>query len=1172
MHSENRNRRRNRSLKVRGNKKEKVKNAFSRKNTTIGRLAEEWGYSRDTLSRFFNGHSVDRTTFEEICSELGLDWQDVADVEEPEIRQDWGTAPDVLSLVGRDRELHTLKQWITTDRCRLVSILGMGGLGKTSLGTLAAKTFVHDFQYVIWRSLLNRPPLEQILLSLIQFVSNEKESKLPETSDAQLELLLHYLKEHRCLIVIDNLERILEGEFPHVVYRSGYEEYGQFLKVVGQTAHQSCFLLTSREEPQELSQLEQLESVRTLNLGGLPALEARNIFTTIGSFSIKLNDEWNKLVAFYNGNPLALTFVARHIKEVFFSSITAFLEAEKHLFPDIWQLINEHFERLTEEEKELLFWLAVVSEPMSSTDLKANILIRARKDAVESTLKLLARRIPLEKQEADRTFSLQPMLIEFMLEKLVQQACEELLDKNMALLKSHALLKAEAKEYVRETQTRLIVKAIIERLSPRFSSNEVLAAYLQDVLSSLRDRSKHQAGYAPGNIINLLCCLNNTNSKITLRGADFSRLYIREAYLQKTELQEANFSNSSFVNSTFTQSFGTIMSVAFSVDGEHLAIGEGDGVIQIWDIRSSQLIRLLRGNENDRIWSLAFSPRNMLASGSESKAIRLWNIQTGQCLKTLYDHQMVMAVAFSPNGEIVASGSAYRTIKLWKVKTGECIKVLQGHASLVLSVAFSRNGELLVSSSYDRTVRLWDVHTGECVRVLKEATDALWSVAFSPNSQLIAGGCDDQVVRLWDVETGKCTRTLQGHTDRIRAIAFNNDGTVLASGSGDRTLKLWSVETGKCYKTLTGHTNMLQAIAFHLNGKLIASGGYDQTVRVWDAQTGQTLRVLQGYSNWVMAVACHPRVEIFATGGSDGTIKLWDTSTGTYLTSLQRHAEWVISIAFSPDGEILAGGCDDQTIRFWRLHRRGEYRPDAMSMTGHANWVRSLAFSPDGQRLVSGGEDKTVKVWDVRKGECLLTLQTQGSVWSVAFSPDGEMVAGAGEDGIVWIWNPHTGRSMINFKGHTNIIGTVTFSPDSKMLVSACGDQTIRIWDTYQGTCFRTFQDDNLVMAAAFSPDGQRIASGNGNGFLKLWDVATGECLYALQGHTSWIRSIAFSPDGTKIITGGNDSIIRVWNTATNQCHQVLRAERPYERMNITGVTGLTQSQLQSLQTLGAFD
>jgi WD40 repeat protein len=1171
MHSENRNRRRNRSLKVRQTKKEKVKNAFNRKNTTIGRLAEEWGCSRDTLSRFFNGHSIDRTTFGDICSKLGLDWQDVADVEESEIRQDWGTAPDVTSLLGRDGELHTLKEWITTDRCRLVSILGMGGLGKTSLGTLAAKTFVPNFQYVIWRSLLNRPPLEQILLSLIQFVSNEKESKLPETSDAQLELLLHYLQKHRCLIVIDNLERILEGEFPHVVYRSGYEEYSQFLQVIGQTAHQSCLLLTSREEPQELSRLEQLEQVCTLRLGGLPTLEAKEIFTKISSFSIQSDDEWNRLIAFYNGNPLALTFVARHIKEVFFSNITAFLEAEKHLFPDIWQLINEHFERLTEEEQELLFWLAIASEPMSSTDLKANILIRARKDAVESTLKLLARRVPLERQEADRTFSLQPMLIEFMLEKLVQQACEELLDKNIALLKSHALLKAEAKEYVRETQIRLIVRAIIERLSPRFGSDEALAAYLQDILSLLRNHSEHQAGYAPGNIINLLCCLSRTHSKITLRGADFSHLYIREAYLQQTELQEVNFSNSSFVHSTFTQSFGTIMSVAFSVDGEYLAIGEGNGVIQIWNIKRSQLIRLLRANENDRIWSLAFSSEsNMLASGSESKAIRLWNIHTGQCLKTFYDHQMVMAVAFSPDGEIVASGSAYRTIKLWQVETGECIKVLQGHTSLVLSVAFSRDGELLVSSSYDRTVRLWDVQTGECIRILREATDALWSVAFSPDSQHIAGGCDDQAVRLWDTKSGSCTQTLQGHTDRIRAISFNHDGTVLASGSGDRTIKLWSVETGECYKTLTGHTNMLQAIAFH--GKTIASGGYDQTVRVWDTQTGQTLRVLQGYSNWIMAVACHPRAELLASGGSDGTIKLWDMSTGTYLTSLQRHAEWVISIAFSPDGKILAGGCDDQTIRFWRLHRGREYRPDSMSMTGHANWVRSLAFSPDGQKLVSGGEDKTVKVWNVRKGECLFTLPTQGSVWTVAFSPDGEMIAGAGEDGVVWVWNPHTGRSLINLKGHTNIIGTIAFSPDSKTLISACGDQTIRIWDIHQGTCLRTFQDDNLVMAAAFSVDGQRIASGNGNGVLKLWDVATGECLYAIQGHTSWIRSIAFSPDGTKIVTGSNDSIIRVWDTVTHECHQVLRAERPYEQMNITGVTGLTQSQLQSLQTLGAFD
>jgi WD40 repeat protein len=128
---------------------------------------------------------------------------------------------------------------------------------------------------------------------------------------------------------------------------------------------------------------------------------------------------------------------------------------------------------------------------------------------------------------------------------------------------------------------------------------------------------------------------------------------------------------------------------------------------------------------------------------------------------------MVYDIALSPDGKTLASASADNTVRLWDVSTGECLKTFTGHTNQVCAIAFSllsRNSPyqgLLASGGYDQTVKLWDVSTGSCLRTLTGHTDEIWSVAFSPDNQILASGCADETVRLWDVSTGKCLKTLK---------------------------------------------------------------------------------------------------------------------------------------------------------------------------------------------------------------------------------------------------------------------------------------------------------------------------------------------------------------------------------------------------------------------------
>jgi hypothetical protein len=190
-------------------------------------------------------------------------------------RQDWGEAIDVSVFYGRGWELATLDRWIVRERCRLVALLGLGGIGKTALSVKLAEQIQDNFESAIWRSLHNAPSLESLLAGLIEFLSDRQETDLPDNVSDRISRLLDYLRSSRCLIILDNAETILSQR-----------EYGELFQRIGESAHQSCLVLTSREKPKAVAVLEgETLPVRSLQLSGLLTAEGRELCRGKGSFS-----------------------------------------------------------------------------------------------------------------------------------------------------------------------------------------------------------------------------------------------------------------------------------------------------------------------------------------------------------------------------------------------------------------------------------------------------------------------------------------------------------------------------------------------------------------------------------------------------------------------------------------------------------------------------------------------------------------------------------------------------------------------------------------------------------------------------------------------------------------------------------------------------------------------
>ncbi len=260
-------------------------------------------------------------------------------------RRGWSEAPDVSALYGRTDELSELERWLLRDQCRLVAVLGIGGIGKTALSVKLVEQVAPHFECILWRSLQNAPSLEELLLDWLQVLSEQHGIDLPQRQEQSLALLIKLLQEKHCLFVLDNLETVFQEGVLEGRYRQGYEGYGKLIRYVAQTPHQSCFVLTCREKFPDLGVFTGKQApARVFRLGGLALPASQQMLQDKGLFGN--HDAWNALVQRYAGNPLALKIVAEVVREVFGGDLAAFLAAGLTTFHEIRQLLTQQFERL----------------------------------------------------------------------------------------------------------------------------------------------------------------------------------------------------------------------------------------------------------------------------------------------------------------------------------------------------------------------------------------------------------------------------------------------------------------------------------------------------------------------------------------------------------------------------------------------------------------------------------------------------------------------------------------------------------------------------------------------------------------------------------------------------------------------------------------------------------
>lgn len=326
-------------------------------------------------------------------------------------KNDWGEAPKLSGFHGRQQQLTLLKNQILQQQCRLLAIQGMGGIGKTSLIVKLGQILQNQSYCLFWRSLKNTPSLSDLLTELLEFLNHEID--IPESTEGKISLLIKQLNSSPCLIILDDAEQILQSGSSGK-YIPGYDDYGLFFEVVGESQHQSCLVVISQEKIREISLSAQLSSqVHQFFLEGLNAEEVEQLLQEQGLKGTANN--WQELVHYYGGNPLALKLLSLMVMDIFQGEIGGFLKYGTIVLTEGFkEILDPQFDRLSDTQKQILFCLSEADKPLSLKDLQEKLSNFLSLSKILEPLESLLGRSLVEKIQHqpgnEVLFSLQPLI------------------------------------------------------------------------------------------------------------------------------------------------------------------------------------------------------------------------------------------------------------------------------------------------------------------------------------------------------------------------------------------------------------------------------------------------------------------------------------------------------------------------------------------------------------------------------------------------------------------------------------------------------------------------------------------------------------------------------------------------------------------------------------------
>ena len=514
----------------------------------------------------------------------------------------------------------------------------------------------------------------------------------------------------------------------------------------------------------------------------------------------------------------------------------------------------------------------------------------------------------------------------------------------------------------------------------------------------------------------------------------------------------------------------------FALTQDKIAIGYGNGEIQLWDPKTGKQLSIFKGH---------------------GRSAGMW------------DGRQVLALAFSPDGTKLASGSKDNTTRLWDSNNDEWIILQEKYTGYGLApwtnvVAFSPDGKMLASGSTNKTVQLWDTITGEPLATLTGHVNGITALAFSPDGTTLASGSTDGAIRFWRPGTGApLPPHITGHIASVRAATFFQESSTLVSVAFNGEITFWNLKTPQKYTVHTaGHQDWLATLAFSPDGTKLAS-----------VRASGNVIFSPGFNH-----------ALWSAGSS---IRLTDVSTGSELATLT-DIKTPSHLTFSPDGKTVACSSEGKRIHLWNTETGDELKIPLVARKAdihNMSRITALGFSPDGTTLVSGTDQGGIQTWNVATGKASAVFakptdqENTTRILALRFSSDGSLIA-AGSYSLIRLRSSSDGSLIAD--GLYSLIRIWDVDTGNKLL------SVNTAYNTEDKRSDTPFGEDPKSLV--FSPNGTILVSGLSSGAIQLWDVTTGDRIATLDGHTQQVETLAFSSDGKTLVSTAADGTTLLWD------------------------------------------
>lgn len=613
--------------------------------------------------------------------------------------------------------------------------------------------------------------------------------------------------------------------------------------------------------------------------------------------------------------------------------------------------------------------------------------------------------------------------------------------------------------------------------------------------------------------------------------------------------------------------------LAFSPDGNILAIGGKNGTIKFWDVNTDIYIGELVPKWNapkeyqpkpgestlGQVSQLIFSPNGKILIEStytffaDQRFIVLWDVEKGKPItEPLLENKSPSEIVLSPDGNILAI-SEMGTLSFWNFEKNqfdgqiplqlfEGVPVGLNAFPVIYSPVFSPDGKTIAAITSVNTITFWDVKTQEAIGqplMVGElyVNNGVERIIYTKDGKNLLAAYADGSLLSWNLETRKSSQLWHPFQNKDSWMLFGYDAGFNLDGSvavvrDENFIHLLDTQNGQeISKPLKGIASRIGNLTFSPDGKTLAIAN-GKTIIIWNLTGSQSLG--QNIADHGEAVGFSPAGDLLMAGLNfdEGFPKLalWDPITHDFNNKLDSPLIAPLGVAFSPDGKKLIAGDNGGNVTLWDIKTREVINHLDFGTNG---FISSLVFSPDGEMIAIGGfaPEVDVNLWNGQSPEIsasTLNVSVYGES-SIAFAPNGNTIAVGDTFGAITLWDART-RDFVKWTSTSTSVDSVAFTADGKELATTSRDGKIFLWDVKSrqllGQPF--FQPGSIPDAIAFSPDGKVLVSGNYDDTIFLYDVATRRKMGALIGNSWPINQVIFSPEGQTLITVSNN--IMLWD------------------------------------------